>query len=186
MPRSFAAILSLFLVQGDLALSHPSVDSNHHHRQQDSTSHVQLSDPLPVKTLSAKFRNWTYYNGEFEGFVVPPTAGNFSGQTLTDTPIVFEKSADDNLPADLGKFRMTYLFYNGTKGGNGYETGLATSNDLLHWSFGNGGQNGKSVVVQSVARVVTDHVVAWCALALYFRISGTYLLSKSKQADMLA
>ena len=93
----------------------------------------------PVSVLSAKYRNWTYYNGSFDGFVVPPTAGDFSGQTLTDTAIVFEKTPEDTLP---GRFRMSYLFYNGTDGGYGYEAAIATSDDLLNWSFGQGGDNG--------------------------------------------
>ena len=37
---------------------------------------------------------------------------------------------------------MTYLFFNGTKGANGYEVALATSDDLLKWKFGQGGENG--------------------------------------------
>ena len=37
---------------------------------------------------------------------------------------------------------MTYLFFNGTHGGNGYEVALATSDDLIHWSFGQGGAKG--------------------------------------------
>lgn len=104
-----------------------------------TTTMASARQTLPVAELSAKFRNWTYYMGPFDGFVVPPTAGNFSGQTLTDTAIVFEKTPEDTLP---GRFRMTYLFYNGTAGGNGYETALATSDDLLHWSFGLGGNKG--------------------------------------------
>jgi len=71
--------------------------------------------------------------------VVPLDAGNFSGQTKTDTAVVYEKSPDDTLP---GKYRMTYLFYNGTQGGNGYEAALAISDDLLHWTFNSGGDHG--------------------------------------------
>mmetsp|Transcript_14564 Transcript_14564/g.43111 ORF Transcript_14564/g.43111 Transcript_14564/m.43111 type:complete len:502 (-) Transcript_14564:89-1594(-) len=94
---------------------------------------------LPVQTLSAPYRNWSYYMGDYGGFVVPPNAGNFAGQTLTDTPFVFEKTPEDSLP---GRYRMTYLWFNGTKGANGYEVGLATSDDLLHWTFGKGGAAG--------------------------------------------
>lgn len=104
---------------------------------------VAITGSLPVSELSMRYRNWTYYNGSFGGFVVPPWAGNFSGQTLTDTAIVFEKTAEDTLP---GQFRMTYLFYNGTKGGNGYEAALATSDDLLNWKFGLGGDKGNDIV----------------------------------------
>ena len=86
--------------------------------------------------LLALSRNWTYYQGPYDGFVVPPTAGSFVGQTLTDTAVVFEKAPEDALD---GKWRMTYLWFNGTKGGNGYEVGLARSDDLLHWRFGKGG-----------------------------------------------
>lgn len=34
---------------------------------------------LPVANLSKPYRNWTYYIGQFDGFVVPPDAGNFPG-----------------------------------------------------------------------------------------------------------
>jgi len=80
--------------------------------------------------LSAKYRNWSYYIGDADGFVVPPNAGNFPGQTLTDTAIVFEKTPEDTMP---GQYRMTYLFFNGTN--PGYEAALALSDDLLHWTF---------------------------------------------------
>merc|ERR1711924_3129 len=68
---------------------------------------------LPVSQLSAKYRNWTYVNGPYEGFVVPPTAGNFTGQNEVDTPALYEKTAEDTLP---GKYRMSYLFYRNIKG----------------------------------------------------------------------
>ena len=72
--------------------------------------------PKPPAELSLRFRNWTYYNpAATGGFVAPPLAGGFEGQTLTDTAVVFEKTAEDTLP---GRYRMTYLWYNGTKGGN--------------------------------------------------------------------
>ena len=94
---------------------------------------------LPVKQLSARFRNWSYYVGQYDGFVVPPDAGNFAGQSLTDTAVVFEKSPDDTLP---GRYRMTYLWFNATTGGEGYEVGLALSDNLLNWTFNQGGDNG--------------------------------------------
>jgi len=94
---------------------------------------------LPVAQLSARFRNWSYYTGSYDGFVVPPLAGNFSGQSVTDTAVVFEKAAEDTLP---GRYRMTYLWFNETKDGNGYEVGLALSDDLLNWTFGRGGDAG--------------------------------------------
>jgi len=94
---------------------------------------------LPVAKLSLKYRNWTYFNGNYDGYVVPPNAGDFSGQTLTDAPVIFEKTEEDKLP---GQYRLGYLFYNGTAGGNGYETGLAISRDLLKWNFNQGGDNG--------------------------------------------
>lgn len=95
---------------------------------------------LPVYDLSAKFRNWTYYTGgPYDGFVVPPMAGNFSGQTLTDTAVVFEAAPEDTLE---GKYRMWYLYFNSIKGQNGYQTALATSSDLVNWSFNHGGDNG--------------------------------------------
>lgn len=97
--------------------------------------------PLNASQLSQRFRNWHYFNGTFNGFVVPPTAGNFRGQSLTDTAIVFEKTPEDTLPG--GRWRMSYLFFNNTKGGYGYETAIATSDDLLNWSFGKGGDDGK-------------------------------------------
>mmetsp|Transcript_95052 Transcript_95052/g.167872 ORF Transcript_95052/g.167872 Transcript_95052/m.167872 type:complete len:395 (-) Transcript_95052:35-1219(-) len=100
---------------------------------------LAASSPLPVKELSKPFRNWSYYAGEHAGFVVPPDAGHFAGQTLTDTAVVYEKSPEDNLP---GRWRMTYLFFNGTKGANGYEVALAVSDDLLHWTFNVGGNHG--------------------------------------------
>ena len=96
--------------------------------------------PAPPAELSAPYRNWTYYNPPTHGgFVVPPLAGGFAGQTLTDTAVVFERAPEDALP---GRYRMTYLWYNGTKGGNGYEVGLALSDDLLTWTFGQGGDAG--------------------------------------------
>ncbi len=95
---------------------------------------------LPVSSLSKKFRNWTYYTGgPYDGFVVPPMAGNFTGQTLTDTAVVFEKTPEDTLP---GRWRMWYLYFNSIKGENGYQTALATSDDLVNWSFNRGGDNG--------------------------------------------
>lgn len=59
---------------------------------------------LPVSKLSLPFRNWYYYNGSFDGFVVPPLAGGFKGQSLTDTAVVYERTAEDTLP---GRYRMT-------------------------------------------------------------------------------
>jgi hypothetical protein len=95
---------------------------------------------LPVSSLSKKFRNWTYYTGgPYGGFVVPPMAGNFTGQTLTDAAVVFEKTPEDTLP---GRWRMWYLYFNSIKGENGYQTALATSDDLVNWSFNRGGDNG--------------------------------------------
>eukprot|EP00040_Diaphanoeca_grandis_P017567 m.91823 g.91823 ORF g.91823 m.91823 type:complete len:502 (+) comp26503_c1_seq2:82-1587(+) len=95
---------------------------------------------LPVDELSARYRNWSYFvGGDYGGFAVPPYAGNFSGQTLVDTAVVFEKTVEDTLP---GKWRMTYLFFNGTKGSNGYEVALATSDDLMNWKFNEGGESG--------------------------------------------
>ena len=92
-----------------------------------------------MEKLSAPFRNWTYVNGSHAGFVVPPLAGGFAGQALTDTAVVFEKAAEDTL---MGRYRMTYLFFNGSKGNEGYEVGLALSDDLVNWSFGAGGNKG--------------------------------------------
>jgi hypothetical protein len=92
--------------------------------------------PKPPSELSKPFRNWSYYNPS-GGFVVPPNAGNFRGQTLTDTAVVFEKAEEDTLP---GRWRMTYLFFNGSD--PGYEVALAISDDLLHWSFNRGGADG--------------------------------------------
>jgi hypothetical protein len=95
---------------------------------------------LPVYELSAKFRNWTYYTGgPYDGFVVPPTAGNFTGQVQTDTAVVFEKAPEDTLP---GKYRMWYLYFDSIKGQGGYQTALATSDDLVSWEFNKGGDNG--------------------------------------------
>ena len=104
--------------------------------------------PAPVSQLSARFRNWSYFIGDHDGFVIPPLAGNFSGQMKTDTAVVFEKTPDDTLP---GRWRMTYLFYNGTAGGNGYETAFATSDDLLHWSYGAGGEYGTGMALKRSA-----------------------------------
>jgi len=94
---------------------------------------------LDVTKLSAKYRNWTYVDGQYDGFVVPPTAGNFSGQTVTDAPVVWEKTAEDTVAGD---YRLGYLFYHNIKGAYGYETGMAHSADLIHWSFGEGGDKG--------------------------------------------
>ena len=97
------------------------------------------ANAINASKLSEPYRNWHYYVGPYNGFVVPPNAGDFPGQSLTDTAIVYQKSAEDKLP---GQWRMTYLFFNQTKGSNGYEAALATSSDLLHWQFGQGGDRG--------------------------------------------
>lgn len=95
---------------------------------------------LPVYELSARYRNWSYYTGgPYNGFVVPPKAGNFTGQLQTDTAVVFEKTAEDTLS---GKYRMWYLYWDSIKGQQGYQTALATSDDLVSWTFNEGGDNG--------------------------------------------
>ena len=69
-------------------------------------------------------------------------AGNFPGQSLTDTAVVFEKAPEDSI-APGHKYRMTYLFFNNSgKGSFGYEAALATSADLLNWEFNKGGDRG--------------------------------------------
>lgn len=57
------------------------------------------------------------------GLVVAPTDNNHK----IDCPMVFNEN---------GKWFMTYVVYNGSDGlnGRGYETWLATSTDLLHWT----------------------------------------------------
>lgn len=57
------------------------------------------------------------------GLVVAPATNNYK----IDCPTVFRKN---------GKWYMTYVIYNGSNGtdGRGYETWLATSDDLLHWT----------------------------------------------------
>ncbi len=57
------------------------------------------------------------------GLVVAPTTNNYK----IDCPTVFQKD---------GKWFMTYVVYNGKTGtdGRGYETWLAESDDLLHWT----------------------------------------------------
>lgn len=57
------------------------------------------------------------------GLVVAPTTNNYK----MDCPTVFRKD---------GKWYMTYIIYNGRTGndGRGYETWMAESDDLLHWS----------------------------------------------------
>ena len=75
---------------------------------------------LPVQELSQKYRNWTYYVGPFDGFVVPPTAGNFTGQTMVDNSMVYETTREES-----GKYRMTSDAFNYggvTIGGNNEET----------------------------------------------------------------
>jgi hypothetical protein len=98
---------------------------------------------LPVYQLSAKFRNWTYYTGgAYDGFVVPPKAGNFTGQLQVDTAVVFEKTPEDTLPQSSGRYRLWYLYWDSINGQQGYQTALATSDDLVSWSFNQGGDNG--------------------------------------------
>lgn len=57
------------------------------------------------------------------GLVVAPATNSYK----IDCPTVFRKN---------GKWYMTYVIYNGSNGtdGRGYETWLATSDDLLHWT----------------------------------------------------
>ncbi len=57
------------------------------------------------------------------GLVLAPTTNNYK----IDCPTVFQKD---------GKWYMTYVVYNGKTGtdGRGYETWMAESNDLLHWT----------------------------------------------------
>eukprot|EP00658_Telonema_sp_P-2_P061997 TRINITY_DN50657_c0_g1_i1.p1 TRINITY_DN50657_c0_g1~~TRINITY_DN50657_c0_g1_i1.p1 ORF type:complete len:427 (+),score=84.52 TRINITY_DN50657_c0_g1_i1:100-1281(+) len=95
---------------------------------------------LDPSALSAIYRNWTYVNGSYDGFVVPPLAGGFKGQSLTDTAVVFEAAPEDQ--SSRSKWRMTYLFFNNTPGGYGYETAMASSDDLLEWRFGEAGDHG--------------------------------------------
>jgi len=57
------------------------------------------------------------------GLVLAPTTNNYK----IDCPTVFQKD---------GKWYMTYVIYNGRTGtdGRGYETWMAESDDLLHWT----------------------------------------------------
>ncbi len=69
-----------------------------------------------IKAWSAEFRDWHYY----PEFVLPPSPDDGLDFVSIDCPLVFEHE---------GEWRMFYTGFDG----NGYQTALAVSDDLVHW-----------------------------------------------------
>lgn len=92
----------------------------------NTTAARRKSVPVKPKLVSQVEMQKIYDNAKTPykfGLVVAPQD---NGHKI-DCPTVFSKD---------GKWFMTYVCYNGKGGtdGRGYETWLATSDDLLHWS----------------------------------------------------
>ena len=78
-------------------------------------------NPAIVKLWSAPYRNWHYHPDH----VIPakPSIKGFEKVEMTDVPTVFQ------LPNDK-KWHMTFIGFDGS----GYQSFVADSEDLLHWS----------------------------------------------------
>lgn len=74
-------------------------------------------DAATVEAWAQPFLNWHYYPTH----VLPPAPEDGLGFTMTDCPLVWEKD---------GVWQMWYTGFDGT----GYQTALATSEDLVHWT----------------------------------------------------
>jgi hypothetical protein len=79
---------------------------------------------IPLETVqawSSPFRGWHYHPGH----VIPaePGIAGFSGVHMTDVPTVFQLPGDPN-------YYMSFVGFDG----RGYQTFIARSGDLLHWS----------------------------------------------------
>lgn len=77
--------------------------------------------PETVRSWSAPFRGWHYYPDH----VVPPAPEipDIAGVKMTDVPTVFQ------LPGDP-RWYMSFIGFDG----NGYQSFIAESEDLIHWS----------------------------------------------------
>ena len=75
-------------------------------------------DSATVEQWAAPYLNWHYYPDH----VVPPSPPDGLGFQSTDCPLVWQHD---------GQWRMWYTGFDGT----GYQTALAVSDDLLHWSY---------------------------------------------------
>ncbi|MFH1744289.1 MAG: hypothetical protein ABIH23_35250 [bacterium] len=83
--------------------------------QEDSENMSKISSEI-LDEWSAPYRDWYYY----PDYVIPPNPEEGLGFTKTDTPLVWR----------LG--RQWQMWYTGFDG-NGYQTALAVSDDLIHW-----------------------------------------------------
>eukprot|EP00911_Craspedida_sp_UC1_P002762 UC1_evm1s2026 len=88
--------------------------------------------PGPASRYSQRYRNWTYYQNDAKGFVIPPNpqGPDMIGANKVDCSIVWLANVGAPLFDTHGKWRMFYTFFNET----GYQTALATSHDLLSWN----------------------------------------------------
>eukprot|EP00419_Tripos_fusus_P006518 CAMPEP_0172694398 /NCGR_PEP_ID=MMETSP1074-20121228/26642_1 /TAXON_ID=2916 /ORGANISM="Ceratium fusus, Strain PA161109" /LENGTH=393 /DNA_ID=CAMNT_0013514897 /DNA_START=365 /DNA_END=1546 /DNA_ORIENTATION=+ len=107
----------------------------------DAKEQLQQESGNPVVGVgfvwSDKFRGWHYYNGQYDGFVVPPspvdpaTGKKIADGQATTCSIALEATPESKLK---GSYRMFYTIFDGS----GYRTALATSDDLLAWDFSPG------------------------------------------------
>lgn len=74
-------------------------------------------DAATLDAWAAPYRGWHYY----PDFVVPPSPDDGLGFTMVDTPLVWLHN---------GEWRMFYTGFDGC----GYQTALAVSADLVHWT----------------------------------------------------
>jgi predicted GH43/DUF377 family glycosyl hydrolase len=75
--------------------------------------------PIAAATLAqwtAPYRGWHYY----PAYVLPPAPDDGLNFSMTDCPLVWRQG---------GEWRMFYTGFNG----QGYQTAMAASSDLLHW-----------------------------------------------------
>jgi hypothetical protein len=104
-----------------------------------------FSPPPPPPSWSKKYRDWSYHQGKYDGFVVPPIPTKPDGSAvlenakLTDCAVAWQAAPD--VRDGAGAFRMFYTINDGPcdKGGQcGYRTALAISSDLVNWDFSPG------------------------------------------------
>eukprot|EP00039_Didymoeca_costata_P023566 m.7531 g.7531 ORF g.7531 m.7531 type:complete len:475 (-) comp3729_c0_seq2:12-1436(-) len=96
---------------------------------------------LPVEKWSMRYRNWTYYAPENgTGYVIPPNP--LPQAKLTDCSVAFESPGTDGYP---GRWRMFYTYFDG----QGYQTALAYSEDLVHFNFSPGTIMERNPIVNS-------------------------------------